>query len=1162
VGFKRIETDNREILASFDSQDMVLKDKIEDDEWGRCYIYPNGLVRYENGDVIKNLYINPLQTPNFGFVRGSDRPLVFKYGLGVMKITDMFSSVEYTYTFTDQRTEIREETVKLYNGMLHVIAKNGMCPFSLFRSGRSVGIEDDYNFTSTTAMAPYVIPDVDFNEEWVPVEPGGPEPPPPEPPTHIKLSAIISNGVLQVYANGSPVFLGEGDVPTDVTGAATMISKNAIPVGAELTFSATANSGYKNITWTLNGTTQTGINDTIFRTVAGIDDITLIAVFKPIRYSISASTISVFTPVRLPDVSSEVRYATIVNDGDGDVYLYSPTSTNFIVNIESSLLRVGASVQVMIRPKESLLSGVFGEDIVITCSNGVSTTIYASIRVDEAFEAKFDFVGSTSIVFDPVRLPNYITPAAKTITVKNSGNVLVKFKSISVSTSNFIISDVSVDEYDEIDINDTFTFTIIPKSDLANANHIGVITVTGIDPAENIEFDRSISVSFLVNPAWTFNMGIGNQNNTTQPVTTHAFAPVNVDYSQIPSQSFYIFNIGTGNITLTSPVSSGGESSNFEVGPLNNLTSTPSQMANQRPSFTVRPKTGLVSGAYTETVTVNGEGTHTDGTKVTVSASFNVTFTVNALTFGISVSPSTVNFGSIVQGSSVPTAVTVTVSNTGSGSIELTQLSSPSGYTISGNITGSNAANRTLPGGGNTSFTIVPTSATMSSAVGSKNVTVQITTVSGLSVSLPVNLSITAIPTRTVSWTTSPINGSITAKVDNVAISSGASVQQGKVVVFTATPNTGYNFGSWTGLPSDATGTGNERSVTIGSSNISGISATFNIKTYDITINQPSNGSITAKSGAAGSETNLTITNNKITVNHGTRVVFTANPNGGYRLSSWSSPVGSVSGNTQTISSVTSAATIACTMEAVPVRTVSWTVEGGGVRILDNSTGAEIWGTSWSGSIPIEEGRTIKIIAVQTDPKYLSASEAVPSWDGWFGNGLTNNDTEWVVYVGSGNISFSVQFKHRTFREYVGNFVVTETSTVTVMKNTVTVATAGDTVWDIAVNVTSETSTTCRVDMGALNMNGIALPATAVPGVSINSNGDLQRAEYTIGSLSVPVSASGKSGTLNQIKVTILSGSYVRNGTLYLKMSLKPRCAMGGLVGTIEPTVKMDYTGH
>lgn len=47
-------------------------------------------------------------------------------------------------------------------------------------------------------------------------------------------------------------------------------------------------------------------------------------------------------------------------------------------------------------------------------------------------------------------------------------------------------------------------------------------------------------------------------------------------------------------------------------------------------------------------------------------------------------------------------------------------------------------------------------------------------------------------------------NGSVTATVDGKDFTSGGSVEEGKTVIFTATPDAGYKVASWSGAVQDA----------------------------------------------------------------------------------------------------------------------------------------------------------------------------------------------------------------------------------------------------------------------------------------------------------------------------------------------------------------------
>ena len=90
----------------------------------------------------------------------------------------------------------------------------------------------------------------------------------------------------------------------------------------------------------------------------------------------------------------------------------------------------------------------------------------------------------------------------------------------------------------------------------------------------------------------------------------------------------------------------------------------------------------------------------------------------------------------------------------------------------------------------------------------------------------------------------------------------------GTVVNLTATPNSGYNFTSWTG---DASGTSSATTVTMNSNKT--VTANFGINTYTLTV--------TAVNGTVLKVPLQT------TYNYGTVVDLTATPNSGYTFGSW-----------------------------------------------------------------------------------------------------------------------------------------------------------------------------------------------------------------------------------------------------------------------------------
>ena len=134
-------------------------------------------------------------------------------------------------------------------------------------------------------------------------------------------------------------------------------------------------------------------------------------------------------------------------------------------------------------------------------------------------------------------------------------------------------------------------------------------------------------------------------------------------------------------------------------------------------------------------------------------------------------------------------------------------------------------------------------------------------------------------------------NGSIAATVDGSPITSGASVLEGKDVVFTATPNAGYRVAQWTLNSTPISGnTSNNYTLTNLQANANVVVTFEAIPTYTVTFSAGSNGSIAA-----------TVDGSPITsgasVLEGKNVVFTATPNADFRVAEWTLNGNVVSGN-------------------------------------------------------------------------------------------------------------------------------------------------------------------------------------------------------------------------------------------------------------------------
>lgn len=163
-----------------------------------------------------------------------------------------------------------------------------------------------------------------------------------------------------------------------------------------------------------------------------------------------------------------------------------------------------------------------------------------------------------------------------------------------------------------------------------------------------------------------------------------------------------ITNTGTGEVTIQLP-----SSEDFDITAGAGFTGDTATIAgNGTASFTIRPKDSTVDKTVSETLTI--QGTPTDITSpahpsVTVTASYHVTA---ELTYTISADPGTLNFGSFTAGEALPAAQTVTVSNTGTGTVEVS-LPESQKFTITPG-TGFSNGKVTLEPNEKTTFTVQP----------------------------------------------------------------------------------------------------------------------------------------------------------------------------------------------------------------------------------------------------------------------------------------------------------------------------------------------------------------------------------------------------------------------------------------------------------------------
>jgi hypothetical protein len=135
--------------------------------------------------------------------------------------------------------------------------------------------------------------------------------------------------------------------------------------------------------------------------------------------------------------------------------------------------------------------------------------------------------------------------------------------------------------------------------------------------------------------------------------------------------------------------------------------------------------TGVAAGTATITVTT-ADGNKTATCTVTVTA---------ATTYSITASPASLPFGSLQTPYTQPTAQTVTITNTGSGTVTLNALTAVTNYTLTALST------TTLAAGGTATFTVRPNAGL---PVGTYNATINITGSNSVSAQVQVSFAVSA----------------------------------------------------------------------------------------------------------------------------------------------------------------------------------------------------------------------------------------------------------------------------------------------------------------------------------------------------------------------------------------------------------------------------------
>mgnify|MGYP001020223524 CR=1 FL=1 len=174
-------------------------------------------------------------------------------------------------------------------------------------------------------------------------------------------------------------------------------------------------------------------------------------------------------------------------------------------------------------------------------------------------------------------------------------------------------------------------------------------------------------------------------------------------------------------------------------------------------------------------------------------------------------------------------------------------------------------------------------------------------------------------------------NGNLTASVDGKGISTGEKVTEGKIVEFTAAPETGYSVDKWKitgGGVFESGGTDGSLTASVKITKATTVTVSFTKNEYTVNFKSADDTKGTISATLDGN--NFT-TGNK--VEHGKTLVFTANPMSGYSVDKWTVSDGTVEsggaeGDTNASVKITKATTVTVSFTTTKY-TVTFDVDGG-----------------------------------------------------------------------------------------------------------------------------------------------------------------------------------------------------------------------------------------
>jgi hypothetical protein len=258
-----------------------------------------------------------------------------------------------------------------------------------------------------------------------------------------------------------------------------------------------------------------------------------------------------------------------------------------------------------VKPNDDLVAGTYTALVTVTADNGVSVAFDVNFEVLAPYEISLD--APDPLVFAQ-QTEGYSEFSNTTVIITNVGGGTITGLSVDKSGSNPEAFVTSSPLSTSIAPEATTSFTIRPANSLTPGTYSATITVNNTESVP-----ESFDVSFTV-IAYTYTI-------SRDPSGDVDFGYAVQGYNPAPdAETITITRTGTGVIANLATSISGGVSSDFDLTqPLDTeLDGDPNVT-----TFTVRPKTGLTPGTYSETVTIEADNM-TD-----------VTFTVTFLVSGV-----------------------------------------------------------------------------------------------------------------------------------------------------------------------------------------------------------------------------------------------------------------------------------------------------------------------------------------------------------------------------------------------------------------------------------------------------------------------------------------------------------------------------------------------